>query len=216
MQRNLILVALKQIKELMRNEYRRDVEFRVILLLSQIGDIAKYVTHDKNLNPKARPHGTSEDEVLAYGQVFVQLLACAQLRGIDIKYALDLALRNWRDYDWMGSEGKRQGQSIRGTTAYRGVIQGIAFLDLNCKKVARLKSRHVLITQVLRAEIFSYIKNIKGIVTDHGGMTSHAAIVAREYKIPCIVGTGNATKKIAHGQKVFVNADPSEGVIYLR
>lgn len=43
-------------------------------------------------------------------------------------------------------------------------------------------------------------------MTDEGGMTSHAAIVAREFGIPCIVGTGNATKALRSGQMVEVNA----------
>jgi pyruvate,water dikinase len=45
------------------------------------------------------------------------------------------------------------------------------------------------------------------IVTDQGGILSHAAIVARELKKPCIVGTGNATTLLKNGQIVAVNAD---------
>jgi len=52
---------------------------------------------------------------------------------------------------------------------------------------------------------------IKAAVTDIGGMTCHAAIVAREYGLPAIVGTGYATKAIKTGDKLKVNAD--EGVV---
>jgi pyruvate,water dikinase len=44
------------------------------------------------------------------------------------------------------------------------------------------------------------------IVTDQGGILSHAAIIARELGKPCIVGTGNATKELKNGQLVTVNA----------
>ena len=51
------------------------------------------------------------------------------------------------------------------------------------------------------------IKKAAAIVTDGGGMLSHAAIVARELKKACIVGTGNATSVLKDGDTVEVNAD---------
>ena len=50
-------------------------------------------------------------------------------------------------------------------------------------------------------------KKAGGIVTDEGGITSHAAIIAREFKIPCVVGTKIATQIIKTGDLVEVNAD---------
>ena len=51
------------------------------------------------------------------------------------------------------------------------------------------------------------------IVTDRGGMLSHAAITARELKIPCIVGCKDATKKLSDGDEVVVDA--TRGVVLL-
>ena len=51
------------------------------------------------------------------------------------------------------------------------------------------------------------MKKAKAIITDHGGMTSHAAIVSRELSIPCIVGTKIATRVLKDGDLVEVDAE---------
>jgi pyruvate,water dikinase len=53
---------------------------------------------------------------------------------------------------------------------------------------------------------------VAGIITDHGGVLCHAAMVAREFKIPCIVGTKDGTKILKTGQEVIVDAE--NGIIY--
>lgn len=49
------------------------------------------------------------------------------------------------------------------------------------------------------------MRKAKALVTDHGGMMSHAAIVAREFNLPCIVGTKQATKVLKNGDKVVLD-----------
>jgi phosphohistidine swiveling domain-containing protein len=65
----------------------------------------------------------------------------------------------------------------------------------------------VLVCAVTTPNYVPLMQKAAAIVTDQGGILSHAAIVARELKKPCIVGTGNATKKLKNGQLVSVNAD---------
>ena len=48
---------------------------------------------------------------------------------------------------------------------------------------------------------------VKAVVTDAGGLLAHAAIVAREYGIPCVVGTMDATQKIKTGDKIRVDGN---------
>jgi len=52
-----------------------------------------------------------------------------------------------------------------------------------------------------------YLSKVGAIVTDEGGITCHASIVSREMRIPCIVGTKNATRALRNGQIVEVRAD---------
>jgi phosphohistidine swiveling domain-containing protein len=65
----------------------------------------------------------------------------------------------------------------------------------------------VLVCVVTTPDYVPLMQKAAAIVTDQGGILSHAAIVARELKKPCIVGTGNATKILKNGQPVFVDAD---------
>ena len=65
----------------------------------------------------------------------------------------------------------------------------------------------ILICQMTSPDYVPLMKKAKGIITDEGGILSHAAIVSRELKIPCIVGTGNATIKIKDGQLIEIDAE---------
>jgi phosphoenolpyruvate synthase/pyruvate phosphate dikinase len=69
----------------------------------------------------------------------------------------------------------------------------------------------VLVCAVTTPMYVPLMQKAAAIVTDQGGILSHAAIVARELKKPCIVGTGNATKKLKNGQLVTVNA--TDGIV---
>lgn len=69
------------------------------------------------------------------------------------------------------------------------------------------KEGSVLVCAVTTPDYVPLMQKAVAIVTDQGGILSHAAIVARELKKPCIVGTGDATKKLKNGQIVVVDAD---------
>lgn len=65
----------------------------------------------------------------------------------------------------------------------------------------------ILVTGMTRPEYIHLAKKSAGIITDAGGILSHAAITARELKIPCIIGTKNATQILKDGDLVEVDAD---------
>jgi phosphohistidine swiveling domain-containing protein len=65
----------------------------------------------------------------------------------------------------------------------------------------------VLVCHVTTPQYIPLMQKASAIVTDQGGILSHAAIVARELHVPCIVGTGDATRLLKDGQRVVVNAD---------
>ncbi len=65
----------------------------------------------------------------------------------------------------------------------------------------------ILVCNVTTPDFVPLMQKAAAIITDQGGILSHAAIVARELKIPCIVGTGDATAVLKNGQIVSVNAD---------
>ena len=75
----------------------------------------------------------------------------------------------------------------------------------NAKNINAFKKGEVLVTKITDPDWEPIMKIASAIVTDEGGRTSHAAIVSRELGIPCIVGSGNATKILKNGQNITVD-----------
>lgn len=105
---------------------------------------------------------------------------------------------------------------IRGTVAFKGVARGKVFKISeyeygNVGNVTKDRDNYILVTPMTRPEFLPFLKKAKAIVTDEGGLTCHAAIVARELQIPCIVGTKIATRILDNGDLVEVDAE--QGVI---
>ena len=70
-----------------------------------------------------------------------------------------------------------------------------------------MKEKDILVSHMTSPDIVPVMKKAAAIVTDLGGLTCHAAIVARELKKPCVIGTKVATQVLKDGDKVEVNAD---------
>jgi pyruvate,water dikinase len=98
----------------------------------------------------------------------------------------------------------------KGLPASPGVGIGEAKIILSPKEGDKLNPGDVLVTKMTNPDFVPLMKKASAIVTDEGGMTSHAAIVSRELGIPCVVGTGNATKVV----KGVVTVDGREGFVY--
>ena len=101
------------------------------------------------------------------------------------------------------------GGELKGTVASKGKARGNVRVVLDPKGPgarAFLKGE-ILVTSMTRPEFLPLMKIAEAIVTDEGGITSHAAIVSRELKKPCIIGTRTATKVLKDGDLVEVDAD---------
>ena len=98
-------------------------------------------------------------------------------------------------------------REVKGQTAQPGKVTGIVRLVFGPQHNNKVKDGEILISTATSPQLLPAMKRAAAFVTDVGGITSHAAIVARELKKPCIVGTKNATKIFRDGDKVEVNAD---------
>ena len=76
-----------------------------------------------------------------------------------------------------------------------------------------MKKGEILVASMTSPDYITAIKKAAAIITDEGGMTCHAAIVSRELRIPCIVGTKIATKVLKNGD--IVNINTNQGIISL-
>ncbi|MEM3328669.1 MAG: pyruvate, water dikinase [Saccharolobus sp.] len=103
---------------------------------------------------------------------------------------------------------------VRGLPAYPGIVYGRAkvILDIKDAKVSEIEKGDILVTRMTDPDWVPLMKMAAAIITDEGGMTSHAAIVSRELGIPAVVGTRDATKVIKDNQMITVDA--IRGIVY--
>ena len=120
--------------------------------------------------------------------------------------AVDIVLSNL----FKDTEKTSTAAVVRGISVNEGVYEGTARLINDASEFDRLKQGDVLVTRST-APYFNVVLPLLGaLVTDRGGQLCHAAIVAREYGIPGVVGTREATKLIPNGALVRVNGVTGE------
>jgi len=110
----------------------------------------------------------------------------------------------------------RQKEGVRplfdGLGASPGVSSGKVKVIHSAKEISKVKEGDILVTEMTTPDFVPAMRRAVAVVTDQGGRTSHAAIVSRELGIPCIVGTGEATKMLKNGEIITVSG--SDGQIF--
>lgn len=96
---------------------------------------------------------------------------------------------------------------VKGKPACLGKAKGVARVILKTSDFYRFNSGDILVTKTTNPAWTPLIGVAKAVVTDVGSTICHAAIVSREYGVPCIVGAKNATKMIKDGEKIEVDAN---------
>jgi len=175
----------------------------------------------------------SEDEVMRLGQ-HAKLIEEHYGKPMDIEWAIDQDLpfpKNMfivqarPETVWSGKtmetasgEEKKTGEQlkvvVKGLAAgKRGYGFGVAKVVLSPEDASvQMQKGDVLVTDMTNPDFVPFMKIASAIVTDKGGVTSHAAIVSRELAIPCIVGTETATKVMVTGKQYTV--DSRNGIVY--
>jgi len=169
----------------------------------------------------------TDEQILALGEIGRNIEAHYD-RPMDIEWCIEervMYIVQARPVTTLSSNGAKAngkaqdhglGQSakilLKGLGASPGVAGGpvrIVSEDMNLEVV---KKGDVLVTSMTSPDMVPAMTRAAAIVTDEGGMTCHAAIVARELGIPCIVGASHATELLKDGEKITV--DGSMGVVY--
>ncbi|MFP3241602.1 pyruvate, water dikinase [Caldisphaera sp.] len=142
--------------------------------------------------------------------------------ALDMEWAIDMDLTFPRNvmivqarFETVWSKQKigKEGTILtRGLPASPGIASGSAkIIHTVNEAVEKMKPGDVLVTKMTDPDWVPYMKMASAIVTDEGGMTAHAAIVARELGKPAVVGTGNATTVIK--DSTLITVDGSRGVV---
>jgi phosphohistidine swiveling domain-containing protein len=100
---------------------------------------------------------------------------------------------------------------LKGTVACMGKVKGTVKVVITVKDIDKMEKGDILVSAMTNPDLLPAIMKAAAIVTDTGGLTCHAAIVSRELKTPCIIGTDHATKILKDGDVVEVDAE--EGVV---
>ncbi len=103
---------------------------------------------------------------------------------------------------------------IRGFTAYAGKAKGAVKIIISRKDYGKMKKGDILVAVNTNPDYSPIIKKAAAIVADEGGLLCHAAIVSREFKIPCVVGTKIATQVLKDGN--LVEVDANKGIVYIK
>ncbi len=105
---------------------------------------------------------------------------------------------------------KKTGE-VKGLAASPGVIEGLARNVASLEQFDQVKEGEILVCRMTNPAWVVLFTKIVGLVTDAGGVTSHPAVVSREFGIPAVVGTSNSTERIKTGDRIRVNG--STGVV---
>jgi len=96
---------------------------------------------------------------------------------------------------------------LRGLGASPGIASGPARIVTKLDHLDQVAEGDIIVAEMTMPDMVPAMKRAAGIVTDEGGMTSHAAIVSRELGVPAVVGSGSATRQLDDGQPITIDGD---------
>lgn len=168
---------------------------------------------------KARQQVMSNAEILDVAHYALRLEKHYQ-KPQDIEFALEggkVYIVQSRPITTIGKQ-KEKGKAITGTVILEGLnaspgigVGGVRIIK-TMEDLVKIKKGDVMVTEMTNPDMVVAMQKSAAIITDEGGMTSHAAIVSREMGIPAVVGTMHATTKLTDGMKVTV--DGFNGKVY--
>ncbi len=104
---------------------------------------------------------------------------------------------------------------LQGLAIGQAIVSGKVQVIKSVSRIKDFKPGSILVTEMTSPDWVPIMKQASGIITDHGGRTSHAAIVSRELGVPAIVGTNEGTKKLKAGKEITLScAEGDIGYVY--
>jgi pyruvate, water dikinase len=107
--------------------------------------------------------------------------------------------------EWAGASS--DSEAVTGFGGSPGIAEGTARVVLDVRDIGKIEEGEILVAPVTSPSWTPVFGKVAAAVSDIGGIMSHAAIVAREYRMPAVVGTGNATAQIKTGDRIRVDGD---------
>ncbi|MFA6428441.1 MAG: PEP/pyruvate-binding domain-containing protein [Candidatus Buchananbacteria bacterium] len=184
---------------------KRDQLFIVNLkrLFSKLGDQVKFLLPKEVFKQKVDQKIIKQLKERALGYIYYrdQVFAGQKFKNFFVEHDIQLT----------ATVVSNKNGEVSGTIAYRGSIKGKAKIVFTVKDLVKIESGDVLVSPMTRPEYLPAMKKAAAFVTDEGGITCHAAIVAREMKKPCVIGTKIATQVLQDGD--LVEVDANKGIV---
>jgi pyruvate,water dikinase len=105
------------------------------------------------------------------------------------------------------TDGGKGDVIVSGLGSSPGIASGAARIVKKLDQLDKVGEGDIIVTEMTTPDMVPAMKRAAGIVTDEGGMTSHAAIVSRELGVPAVVGAGDATTALQDGQLITIDGD---------
>ncbi len=132
---------------------------------------------------------------------------CSKGRFLNIKWDDFLKKNNY----YVENLAEVKQTLLKGKVSYKGKATGKVKIVLGPRDFHKVKKGDIIVCMMTQVNYFPLLNKVKAIVTDEGGITTHAAIISREMKIPCIMGTKIATKIFKDGD--YVEIDANNGIV---
>lgn len=160
-------------------------------------------------------YGKEALELLQSGSEADQALVTRRKEAYCYLSDYDGAFRSWDGDDaraalaaYLGVEAAHEDVSeIKGSGAFLGTVRGKAVVLKNASEAGKVQGGEILVTHATNVDFVPVLRKVIAIVTEEGGILSHAAIISRELRIPCVIGTKIATKVFKDGDMVEVDAE---------
>ncbi len=185
------------------SEYRDDVfDYYLSKLFPNFGELVHFLNPQSVFGGKSEGELKKEAEEYCRGYVLYDGKLYAGNKS-DILSKLNVTVEE--------HISKHDIKEIRGEIAARGTVSGMVKIIFTSKDLHKISEGDVLVSPMTRPEFLSAMNRSVAFITDEGGITCHAAIIARELKKPCIIGTKIATQVLKDGDMVEV--DGERGVV---
>lgn len=152
-------------------------------------------------------YGTPMDVEWALDHQGKIILLQARPLGLDLGGIQEESKETVKDFDFLCRISPEHPALLYGgMTASRGRASGLAYVLTSDHNLLNIPEGSILIAPQTSPRYVSILGRVRAIVTDVGSVTGHMASVAREFGVPALVGTGNATKRIPHGEEITLDA----------
>ncbi len=101
--------------------------------------------------------------------------------------------------------------NLKGQCAFKGKVRGVVSVVITKEDLSRVTENSILVSPSTTVDYVPALKKVIGIITEEGGVLSHASVISRELRIPCVIGTKIATQVLHNGDVVELDAE--QGVI---